>query len=330
MQPEQKHNETGVNSGNQSELKVCPQCGAPMPGEMRFCRSCGQRLGEGPAEYTETVRYPNGTAAANGRHTPLFTPGTGAPIAQQTIRGLGCRRRRLGFTGMTWIWIALGLFFASGGAMSLFRRGTGLRRPRISANATRSYFGIDGGFESTNGGATFSVATPPDGPADKAGLLGGDIITSFDGRPVKDENDMTTALRQTPIGKTVEVVYLRDGETKKTQLTTVSKDELDRLTSAYGSRPQGHLGFDDGDAERVQVPGLNIYGVQLNDVSQNGPADIAGIKKGDIVIEFGGVPIRTVRELVSRDHRTIPYSTVKIVVMRGGERVEIPVKLGKE
>jgi len=329
MQPEQKYNDTGRNSGDQSALKVCPHCGAPMPGEMRFCRSCGQRLGEGPAEYTETVRFPNATAAANGGYTPPFTPGTNAPIAPQTVYGLGRRQRRLGFTGMTWIWIALGLFFASGGAMSLFKRGRVIRPPGASVTATRSYFGIDG-FDSTNGGVTFNAVTPPDGPADKAGLVGGDIITSFDGRPVKDEDDMTTALRQTTIGKTVEVIYLRDGETKKTQLTTVSKDELDHLTGAYNRRPQGHLGFDDGDAERVQVPGMNIYGVQLNDVSQNGPADIAGIRRGDIVIEFGGVPIRTVRELVSRDHRTIPYTTVKMVVMRGGERVEIPVKLGKE
>ena len=39
-----------------------------MPRELRFCRNCGFRLGEGPAEYTETVRFQNGqrgTAAAN-------------------------------------------------------------------------------------------------------------------------------------------------------------------------------------------------------------------------------------------------------------------------
>jgi putative serine protease PepD len=64
------------------------------------------------------------------------------------------------------------------------------------------------------------------------------------------------------------------------------------------------------------------------------PADIAGLKEGDIVVEFDGVPIRTSEEFLMRVRRAQPYSTVKLVVMRGEapplERVEIPVKLGKQ
>jgi len=58
-------------------------------------------------------------------------------------------------------------------------------------------------------------------------------------------------------------------------------------------------------------------------------AALAGIKVDDIVIEFDKVPIRTKEELTSRIHRAIPYSTVPIVVMRGNERLEIPVKIGR-
>ena len=106
-------------SGDQSGAVVCAQCGAPMPREMRFCRSCGNRLGEGPAEYTETVRLPHATATANGQFRAPFAPGMTAPMVQQT-GGACVRRRRLGFTGMTWIWIVLGVFFATGGALSMF------------------------------------------------------------------------------------------------------------------------------------------------------------------------------------------------------------------
>jgi S1-C subfamily serine protease len=66
----------------------------------------------------------------------------------------------------------------------------------------------------------------------------------------------------------------------------------------------------------------------LNDVARNRPGYIAGLRDGDIVIEFDGIPIRTSRELVSRIERTLPDSIVKIVVMRGSERLEIPVKIG--
>ena len=47
----------------------CGNCNAPMPRELRFCRNCGFRLGEGLAEYTETVRFQNvppGTLPGNG------------------------------------------------------------------------------------------------------------------------------------------------------------------------------------------------------------------------------------------------------------------------
>jgi S1-C subfamily serine protease len=56
---------------------------------------------------------------------------------------------------------------------------------------------------------------------------------------------------------------------------------------------------------------------------------MAGIKQGDIVIKFGDVPIRTESEFLSRVRRALPYSTVTVTVMRNGERLEIPVKMGK-
>jgi serine protease Do len=56
---------------------------------------------------------------------------------------------------------------------------------------------------------------------------------------------------------------------------------------------------------------------------------MAGLKSGDIVIEFAGVPIRTEEELNHRIQRAIPYETVNVVVIRGTERLTIPVRMGR-
>lgn len=153
-----------------------------MPKEMRFCRSCGNRLGEGPAEYTETVRFPNVTAGANGQFNAQYAPGMTAPMTHQPGGGYPTRRRRLGFTGMTWMWIVLGVFFASGGGLSmLVKNGGHIPRGAITNAPPRSYLGVDG-LDTTDGGVTFADVGTPGSPADKAGLVGGDIITSFDGR----------------------------------------------------------------------------------------------------------------------------------------------------
>ena len=142
-----------------------------MPKEMRFCRSCGNRLGEGPAEYTETVRFPNATAAANGRFTGRVHLGHGAPISQQTGHGCRVAGRRLGFSGMTWMWIVLGLFFASGGGLSMLVKTVTFLAPVFPSPKIVLIFGVDDSKRAPWRHLP-DVVEPPDSPADKAGLVG--------------------------------------------------------------------------------------------------------------------------------------------------------------
>ena len=299
-----------------------------MPHGMRFCRACGNRLGEGPAEYTETVRFPH--APATGPQMAPFTPNYNAPLAQQTGAGFPYKKKRR-ISGMAWIFIIIGLLFALGGVLTAVRRSVGPRAPfAATAPAPRSHFGVDG-FENATGGVTFENVEPPGSPADKAGLVGGDVITTFDGRSVTDEDEMIEFLRQTPIGKTVEVIYIRDGETKKTQLTTIPEAEVNALRRAFSSRPEGrgYFGFDDDRVTRISEPATKTYGVRLDYVERNGPAELFGLQVGDIITTFDGVPIRTPGELLSRVRRAIPKKPTEIVVIRGGETLKIPVTLGR-
>lgn len=324
MQPQPNFSDRAANG---SGSIVCAQCGAPMPKDMRFCRSCGNRLGEGPAEYTETVRLPN--AQATGQQYSNF-PNYTAPMAKQTGSGFPEKRKRR-ISGMTWILIAIAFFFVFGGVMSLVKKSVrNVPRASINAGATRSYVGVDE-LKNANGGVSFGNVEPPGSPADLAGLVGGDIITSVDGHPVIDEDQMTELMRQTPIGKTVEVIYLRDGESKKTQLTTISQAELNALERAFSGRPEGRgmFGFESDSTTVVSNPETKTYGVRLDEVSPNGPAELFGIREGDIITEFGGVPIRTGDELLSRVRRAIPKSQVEITLIRDGQIMKIPVTIGR-
>jgi S1-C subfamily serine protease len=333
MQPQQNFSGSGPGSADQNDAVACAQCGAPMPREMRFCRACGNRLGEGPAEYTETVRLPYGTAAASAQFSGQYVPGMGGPLVQPNT-GYPARRRRLGFSGMTWMWIVLGLFFASGGLMSALVRNVP-RVARISGattSAPRSYFGVDEFNDAPNDtGATFDVASPPNGPADKAGLVGGDIITSYDGHQVKDAGEMTDLLGQTPIGKTVEVIYMRDGNYHNTQMITISDAEMNRLKRLYDNRPEGKgkFGFESNRTTVVSNPETRVFGVRMDQVESNGPADLFGIKVGDIITDWDKVPIRTSDELLSRVRRALPKSIVDIGILRDGQPMRIKITMGR-
>lgn len=224
------------------------------------------------------------------------------------------------------MWIIIPIFVASmiGGPISISRN----RRDRggASASAQSSYIGSN--YKTVQGGVFIEQINPPGSAADLAGLVGGDVISSVDGKPVKSKSDLDNLLSGTPVGKTIEVIFIRDGETRTTRLVTVSEAENDRLAEAFDDRTKGFLGTD-GVFKRVQVPDTNIYGVELNKVNKNRPGYIAGLRDNDIVIEFGGVPIRTAEEFDARIDRAIPDSTVMVVVMRAGVRLEIPVKMGE-
>ncbi|MDQ3687093.1 MAG: PDZ domain-containing protein [Acidobacteriota bacterium] len=328
----------------------CPSCRAVMVRGMRFCRLCGYRLGEGVAEYAETRRFagappasrPTANADAStptagqtgwaGVQSPLMAPV--APLASlntTSFQGATPARLSCAKSGMSWVFwlvIAIAIMAATGGAIfkPISRLGGG---GNAASSAPRSFFGADN-FEDVDGGGVMISAIETLSPAAQAGLIGGDIVKSFDGQPVTDEDGIRKLLGATPVGKTVEVVYVRDGETKQAILTTMSQRDYKNID--FGDRPEGEgfLGIDPGDLERVAVPNTNIHGVRLGDVYRNRPGYLAGLREDDIVIEFNEHLIRTEKEFLLRIDESLPDSTVKAVVMRGGERLDIPVKMGKD
>jgi S1-C subfamily serine protease len=298
-----------------------------MPREMRFCRACGNRLGEGPAEYTETVRLGTTTAPGARATSPAYLPPQGGPIASQATYPHKKRRK---LSGMAWIFIIIAALFVMGGVMSALRKG-GIRNvPRVGVNLNRDTFGVKG-LDETPGGVTFDNVEPPDGPADRAGLVGGDIIQTFDGHRITDEDEIADLLRDMPIGKTVEITYLRDGELKKTQLTTISEAAFNDLQRLYRSRPEGrgYFGFESNRTTKIADPQTKTYGVRLDYVERNGPSDLFGLKVGDIITAWDDVPIRTGDELLSRVRRAVPKSSVIITIVRDGQTMKIPVTMGR-
>ena len=324
--------EMSMNPQMDPSITTCGNCREPMPKELRFCRNCGFRLGEGVAEYTETVRFqdrPPGTFAGTGSPN-AFPHGVGGAMGLTPAGKPGKRRRRM--SGMTWMFLGLLIFFVAATVFTAIRSQhrpfAGISRP---AAAPRSYAGVDE-FETVDGGVSFGHVEPPGGPSDTAGLVGVDIITTVDGQPVRTDDEMMDLLGRTAIGKTLDIVFIRDGETKTTKLTTISKPEYDHLARQFRTRPEGRgrFGFDDDQTARVPIAGTKMFGVRLDAVAPSLPADMAGIKNGDVIIQFGDTPIRTPEELTSRVRRSIPYETIDVVVIRGGERLEIPVKMGRQ
>jgi membrane-associated protease RseP (regulator of RpoE activity) len=324
----------------------CPSCGATLIAGLRFCRMCGYRLGEGVEEYVATQRFdatvpPVATpsqptdpfaARATWRAAPLQPLGT-TSLKQPAPASMwnwtrACNPKRAGW--MTWMILALVIMIAGGVIPKTLRNWrAGAGGGQEATVPTISFLDEVDGLDTADGGGAFIEGlSGPDTSLERAGLIGGDIITSFDGKTIRDEDAMRRIIAGTPPGKTVEVGYIRDGVAGKTTLTTISKQDF-RGISPIDSRPGGRgvLGVD--GLERVRVPNSNGYGVELGEVQRNRPADLAGLQKGDIVVEFNGKLIRTPGDLRLRIYEAVPNSTVTVVLMRGGARMEISVKMGR-
>jgi hypothetical protein len=323
----------------------CPSCGATLVAGLRFCRMCGYRLGEGVEEFVATQRFDAASAPTTAPQAPPVTDpfraretwgqapiqpfGATTSLGQSRPEGATSKLARMcrPVRGV-WLWVTIILvIMIVGGMMPLALRG-GRGGGGAAPAVVRSFLGVDGFEDAPGGGAFVQGIAGPETPIVRAGLIGGDIIKKFDGKDVRDASDMRRILGETPVGKTVEVVYVRDGVTATTTLTTVAQKDTPGL-KLFDQRPGGRglLGIDVGG--RVQVPNSNVYGVELDDVDRNGPADLSGLKDHDIVIKFGDFPVRTPGDLRYRIAEAVPGSTVPVTVVRGTEQLEIPVKTGR-
>ena len=78
------------------------------------------------------------------------------------------------------------------------------------------------------------------------------------------------------------------------------------------------------DMSAPEIPGVRLTGVRADS-----PADKAGLKAGDIIVEFDGKPVKDLYQYTEAMQARKPGDTVKIVVLRGNERVTVEAVLGR-
>ena len=167
------------------------------------------------------------------------------------------------------------------------------------------------------------------GPAYKAGIQRGDIITKFNGREVEDEHSLPTLVAQTPINKTVDVVLLRNGKPQTVQVTVAEMKEQ-QVASAKNQEPGGDWGMKVGDLtpELAQQFHLNSQkGVVVRAVQPDSPAAEAGLQPGDVILEVGPDKIADVKDFISRAKEAKnSKKPTRLLLQRGSATLYVVVK----
>jgi serine protease Do len=166
----------------------------------------------------------------------------------------------------------------------------------------------------------------PKSPAAKAGILQGDVITSFDGNAIKDVRQLQRMVAETPVGKKVPVEIYRDGKQVKVFVTTAPAEKAPAQTQNPTEREAGALGL-----SVEELPGdlkaRGITGVVVTDLEPGGIAEDSGIQRGDIIMSVNQKKVRNLAEY----QRAIKDATSKgaavLLVRRGNASIYFALKL---
>jgi serine protease Do len=192
------------------------------------------------------------------------------------------------------------------------------------------------GLKDRNGALVASVS--PGGAADKAGLEPGDVIVAYNGKPIRNQDDLVQAVVATKPGTTVPVRIVREGQ-ERTQSVTV--EELDLESETQTARGGGGRGGDLQQesssgfgmslspitpqiAQRLRLPD-GTRGAVVVDVEQQSPAARAGIQPSDVILRVGRTPVANASE-ASRELSRVPSGgTAFLLILRGGQETFVPV-----
>ena len=133
-------------------------------------------------------------------------------------------------------------------------------------------------------------------PAEKAGIKAGDIIVEFNGKAIKEMSELPRQVAAIPVGKTVDVKVLRNGESVvvKAQIQELQDKNLE---AGPGPAKEGlGLSVKEFTPELARRYSLNYEpGVIVLQVKEGGPADEAGIQPGDLIKEINRKPVKDLK-----------------------------------
>ena len=135
-------------------------------------------------------------------------------------------------------------------------------------------------------------------PAEKAGIKTGDVIISYNGKPIKEMDTLPRLVGSTEIGKKVKLGMIRDG--KKIEVEVVIGElKEEALQASKKPEIEKDFGLVVQNITSEIAKHLNIKdrrGVIVTDVQPGSAAQDADIRSGDIINEINRRPVRNIND----------------------------------
>jgi len=169
------------------------------------------------------------------------------------------------------------------------------------------------------------------GPAEKAGVEAGDIITKFDGKTIDKSSDLPRIVGSTKPGSRSTITVFRRGGSKELTVTVAEVEADKQVASKAPSRTDKPKGSAAGQGFGLAVSELSD--AQKKELSMKGGVKVeaaveaaarAGLREGDIIVQIGNVEVLNVAEFdaaIAKNDKTKPLN----VLFRRGEWTQYAV-----
>lgn len=166
------------------------------------------------------------------------------------------------------------------------------------------------------------------GPAEKGGIKQGDVIIEFDGKKIKEMGDLPKIVANTPVGKTVKVVILRNGEETALSITIAKMAEEGDVEEGTGTEKLGLTlqNLTPDIAKQLKI--AEESGVLVTAVAEGSSAAEAGIRRGDVILEVNRQAVKTVDEFTAIAGKVKDGEVLLVLVRRGESALFLTVKKG--
>ena len=170
-----------------------------------------------------------------------------------------------------------------------------------------------------------------DSPAQRAGILSGDVITRVDGEAMTTTDVLTHKISLLPVGTVVTLDIVRAKASMQVQVTLAERPSEEALASqspAAGSQAVSKFGLTVGPITETIVQQLGLHstqGVVIMEVASGSKAYWAGLEVGDVILEVNLEPIVTIADWSALVSQMTDDSNPLFTILRGGTTRFVPL-----